>query len=336
MFGSQVLEVMIGLLLIYLALSVACSGIKEVIASLLALRAKTLKSAIANMLQDSDLTREIFQHPLISGTAPPGQMPSYISARDFATALFDVIAATVPASPPAGPGAAADGATASAQAALQDVLDGISKLPAPLRKTLGGFIKQAHGDLGAAQLRTQAWFDDTMQRVSGWYKRTAQKVIFCVAVAVCLALNADTFGMAKELWSDEAVRTALVSEDSIRIQVTAAVRAAASNNGGNESVLGELKNEIQAGQSLPLGWSREAEGWRSSLLRWPGGLAKLLGILVTSFAILLGAPFWFDLLNTVINLRLTGEPPATQQTAGAPVSASSSAAIAGAAQPARP
>jgi hypothetical protein len=27
-------------------------------------------------------------------------------------------------------------------------------------------------------------------------------------------------------------------------------------------------------------------------------------------AILLGAPFWFDLLNNFINLRISGEPPA--------------------------
>src|SRR5712664_97856 len=32
--------------------------------------------------------------------------------------------------------------------------------------------------------------------------------------------------------------------------------------------------------------------------------------LITSFAILMGAPFWFDLLNKVINLRISGDPPA--------------------------
>lgn len=321
---------MIGLLLIYLALSVACSGIKEVIASLLALRAKTLNASIVNMLHDGRLAEQIFQHPLISGSAPPGQKPSYISARDFATALYDVVAAMGPQNPPTGQAAVSDGAAASAPTALQDLLAGVSKLPSPLQKTLRGFINQAHGDVGAVQLRTQAWFDDTMQRVSGWYKRTAPEVIFCVAVALCLALNADTFGIAKGLWNDQAVRTILVSQENLRIQQAAAAQAAALNGAENAAVLTQLKdlvNEVQSAQSLPLGWSRERGGRRSSLLQWPGGLFKLLGILVTSFAILLGAPFWFDLINTIINLRLTGYPPGSQQTAAGLVNTTSSVAV---------
>jgi len=59
-FGFQVLEVMIGPLLIYFSLSVACSGIKELIASLFALRSRTLRLAIHNMLQDRSGPRQRF------------------------------------------------------------------------------------------------------------------------------------------------------------------------------------------------------------------------------------------------------------------------------------
>ena len=52
MFGSQILEVVVGLVLVYLALSIGCSGIKEVIAGLLSLRASTLENAIRNMLKN--------------------------------------------------------------------------------------------------------------------------------------------------------------------------------------------------------------------------------------------------------------------------------------------
>jgi len=34
-----------------------------------------------------------------------------------------------------------------------------------------------------------------------------------------------------------------------------------------------------------------------------------MGILISSVAVAMGAPFWFDLLNKVVNLRLTGSPP---------------------------
>ena len=54
MFGSQVLEVVIGLTMIFLVLSIGCSGFKEVLASILSLRSKTLVEAIRNMLKNGD------------------------------------------------------------------------------------------------------------------------------------------------------------------------------------------------------------------------------------------------------------------------------------------
>src|SRR6266436_2674937 len=101
MFGSQVLEVVIGLTLIYLVLSIGCSGIKEVIAAMFSLRAKTLENGVRNMLKNgpNDYAAQVFGHPLIQATAPEGQKPSYISARMFAAALFDIVAPADTAQP---------------------------------------------------------------------------------------------------------------------------------------------------------------------------------------------------------------------------------------------
>ncbi len=38
-------------------------------------------------------------------------------------------------------------------------------------------------------------------------------------------------------------------------------------------------------------------------------LIKLAGIVLTSLAIQLGAPYWFDMLNRVVNIRNTGLKP---------------------------
>ncbi|AGZ41925.1 hypothetical protein [Actinoplanes friuliensis] len=38
-------------------------------------------------------------------------------------------------------------------------------------------------------------------------------------------------------------------------------------------------------------------------------LLKLLGLVLTAAAAALGAPFWFDLLNRLVNLRSTGKRP---------------------------
>lgn len=306
MLGSQVLEVMIGLLLIYLALSVACSGIKEVIASVFALRSKTLEVAIRNMLLDinGNVVEKLFEHPVIAASVPPGKkLPSYISSRNFALALLDTLAPTKDATQPR---------------TIQDLRGSIAALPATkLRDTLLGFIDSAKGDLESAQTRIERWFDDTMDRIGGWYKRTAQKLIFGAGFVLCLALNADTFQIAKELWSDEALRSAVVTQATGRVSEgkplnppdsSASVVAAASVPIPDQ--LRQVGDDIRAAQPLPIGWSHARNGALRAIFSWPGGLFKFLGILVSSFAILMGAPFWFDMLNKIINLRISGNPPA--------------------------
>jgi hypothetical protein len=304
-FGSQVLEVVIGLLLIYSALSVACSGIKEFIASVFALRSKTLGEAIRKMLQDAnnDVVQRVLEHPVIAGTAAPGnKLPSYISSRNFALALLDAVAPVSGAIQPR---------------TIQDLRAAVTNLPSPkLRKTLLGLIDSAQGDLTTAQDRIEHWFDDTMERVSGWYKRVAQRVIFAVGFVLCLALNADTFQVSKELWSEQTVRNAVVMEATqlaresksvIPVSDSSAVPSAAKPT---LVQLQQVSEAVRAAHPFPFGWSHDVHDIRTAILSWPGGLFKLLGILVTSLATLMGAPFWFDLLNKVINLRISGEPPA--------------------------
>src|SRR5579872_2247767 len=298
MFGSQVLEVVIGLTLIYLVLSIGCSGIKEVIAALFSLRAKTLEKGVRNMLKNgpNDYTAQLFAHPLIQATAPDeGQKPSYISARMFSAALFDVIAP----------------ASAGQPRTIESLRASVSQIPdAKLRATLLNMIDSANGDIDAARLKVEHWFDDTMARVTGWYKRMAQKIIFAVGLILCAAVNADTLMVVKELWSDQALRSAMVAQASQKTQSTSAAELAAQKDS-----LQQVAEEIRDVNAPPIGWSRNSRDSKDIRL-WPdtvGGQAlKVLGILLSSFAIVMGAPFWFDMLNNVINLRLSGNPPAVR------------------------
>lgn len=294
MFGSQILEVVIGLVLIYLALSIGCSGIKEVIAGIFSLRAKTLEKAVRNMLKNgpNDYTAKLFAHPLITGTAPEGEKPSYISSRMFAAALFDVVAP-------------ADG---EQPRTMQSLRAGVANVPdTKLRATLLNFIDSAAGDMDAARLKVEHWFDDTMARVSGWYKRTAQKIIFVAGLVLCIAVNADTILIVRELWSDQALRSATVAEAQKRVQ-----SAIPADSDAQKAALVESLQEIRSFDAPPIGWSRvkgEARAWPNDLGE---GALKVLGILLSSFAIVMGAPFWFDMLNKLINLRSSGDPPKVQ------------------------
>jgi hypothetical protein len=300
MFGSQILEVVIGLSLIYLLLSIGCSGIKELIASLFSLRSKTLEDAIRNMLKagPNDYATKLFEHPLITATAPEGKKPSYISSRIFTAALFDVLVPADPAQP----------------RSVQSLRAGVAQIPdEKLRRTLLNIVDYAGNDVDKARQGVEHWFNDTMDRISGWYKRMAQKIIFAAGLVLCCAVNADTIMIVKELWNDQALRSAVVASAVNKVQPgrPSETDSTASPSAGNQAIpLQQVVSQIREANTPPVGWNRAVGDVRAlpgTVLDW---FLKVLGILLSSFAITIGAPFWFDLLNNIINLRTSGAPPA--------------------------
>lgn len=291
MFGSQVLEVALGLVCVYLVLSIGCSGIKEAIAGAFSLRSKTLEEAIRNMLNDPnhDLAARFFAHPLITRAARPGDKPSYISSRNFTLVLLDLFAPT----------------TGSQPRTIQELRNSLGNLPdSAVRRTMLGFLDAAQGDLGVYREKVETWFDDTMRRVSGWYKRKAQIIILVAGVLLCTILNADTFMLVRQLWNDQALRNMVVAE---------ARSEASRQNHVSDPTLGEVQEAFQTASGPPLGWSRAAGDVRGLPRDGIAWVEKVLGILISIAAVSMGAPFWFDMLNKLINLRLSGGPPPSSQ-----------------------
>jgi hypothetical protein len=101
MFGSNTLEIAIGLIFVYLLLSLLCTVINEAIANLLAQRGKNLLAGIKNLLNDPEfagLAQHVYNHGLIGGVmkgvtdfTKTNQLPSYISPTNFALALIDIL-----------------------------------------------------------------------------------------------------------------------------------------------------------------------------------------------------------------------------------------------------
>jgi len=292
-FGSQVLEVATGLVFVYLVLSSGCSMIKELIAWAFGLRSKTLEAAIRNMLDDpkNPITEKLFAHPLIKGSTQANDKPSYISSRTFVSALFDTVF----------PG---DQGTPKSVEELKAALE---KMPdTPARKIVLGFTRSAGDNLANVRKDMENWFDDSMDRVSGWYKRKAQKIIAVAGLVFCVAANADTLMIVNELWHDQALRT------SVDAAAVAGIKAGAPTD--SQANLNAAIGDVQAVKELPIGWKwtpkdapkAEMRGIPIDCLGWT---KKVLGILISILAVSLGAPFWFDILSNLGNLRLSGNPP---------------------------
>ncbi len=291
MFDSVLLDVIVGLAFVYLLLSLICSAIQEIIASILGWRAKTLKSGIANLLADPNiagLKDKVYAHPLVEQLSRTGGSPSYIPARNFAIALLDELKKS------SNPGAT-QGALAEAQTTVTNLPDG------PIKTSLQGMIEEAQGDLVQIRKNVEAWFDNSMDRVAGWYKRNTQRWMFGIALVLAVSLNIDSIDTAKRLWQDPTLRSQFVA---------AAESYSADPSAARSQTVAELKAELEA---LPLGWDAEL---RDAFPKMDGALfLKLIGWLITAIAVSLGAPFWFDGLGKILNIRATGGRPAPQAAA---------------------
>ena len=305
LFGSTTLDVVIGLIFVYLLLAIICTNLNEWIAGLFNVRASNLSAAIKQLLDGQPgkadalddvnwFLQQFYAHPLIVGLCQPGKPnahPAYISGRAFATAVMDIATQQKP-----GP------------ISFEDLQTGINNLPpGDVKKSLLAVIQTAGNDLHQAQRNIQAWYEDTMQRVSGWYKKKTQLWTVIIATVLVLCANADTIQITKTLWQDPTLRVELVEQ--------AKLRAAAQNPAPGES--SKQNNPTQSAMRDGLaelggvvGWSHQApiQGV------WPWA-DHVLGWFLSIVAVSLGAPFWFDLLNKFMRVRNGGDAPEEKPTA---------------------
>jgi hypothetical protein len=305
--GIPALDVLVGLFFLYFVLSIVCSAVQESLAQVFNLRAKTLEQGVRNLLGDEGLTDRFFRHPRVKALSKPhgilraGGGPSYIPSRVFALTLLDSLF-------PPGEGDSRD-VFALAREKLED-----PEVPGRVKTLLRDALDHAgdHRDRFRGELERS--FDQAMDRVSGWYKRRAQLILFVVALLTVVFINADTFAIAQRLWKDDALRSAVAA------QAASTASTGVQNCPGTSPADSPQKRAVKCVDDveelgLPLGWTSVSSphGW--------GIAGKVGGLLVTAFALALGAPFWFDLLSKIARLRASGPPapPTAQRDADRPM-----------------
>lgn len=307
MFGSVILDVAIGIVFIYLLLSLIATAIREGVAARLKTRSTTLHDGVTELLGDAQLVADLYNHPLINSlyrgddyaTARTNkQLPSYIPAKSFSTALTDLIVR----------GRDLDSVIDAGAEALPVTVENVRKQVTRVRnvrvqRVILAAIDTAKGDLDALHTNLEHWFDSTMDRVSGWYKHHTQIWLFWIGLTLAVFADADSIAIARRLYVDPVQRQAAV-EMATRIGASDTVGVAAVQAAGAR--LDSLE--------VPLtGWSEEHLAWRSD---FSGTVAKVaerskhgfFGWLITALAISLGAPFWFDTLGRIMVIRNTVKP----------------------------
>jgi hypothetical protein len=383
MFGSGILGLAIGLILIYFLLSLICSGASEILEGVvLHRRSKFLEAGLADLL-GPELKTRFYAQPLIQGLHAPqskpkqnssatsNQAPSYIPSKTAIDALLSIatdaqtkLASGISADgagpitftiedPTAFPPApfharigtevfritatgdpnrttwTADRATEGTTAAGHEVGDAVERVrptnleasqvlvgvqadidrlpPGKARDALANLLRTAGNDMDKWQAAAEKWFDDVMDRISGWYKRRTKLILFAIGLVLVVTVNADTLVFARAFWKDQTLR------DSVTAAAQQVVQTGNSDchpTGGNAaqvdfSCITDAVNNLK-GLNLPIGWPGSKHPTDPRGAPW---WLKLFGLLITAGALTLGAPFWFDLLNKFVNFRSSGSPP---------------------------
>lgn len=333
MFGSGVLDVAIGLVFLYLLSSLICSAINELISGIVSSRAKTLVSGLSNLLDGktaftnpkdaktptnsialNNWTKKLLNHPLVDAMGADASPPSYLPARTFSTALLSMI---MDAS--GGERAVTDLNLLKGLQVFEMLQDKTSKLDnTVLNKALPPLIEAARtqwaaqgspigAEVATVKNQIESWFNDAMDRVSGWYKRKTQVSIFIISIIGVLVLNIDSISAVQRLGSDSTFRAAVASGAQAYVKSNSSAATTAPQE-DPEQQLATLDQ-----YQYPIGWKTAPLPAHGAKMSEEFGfwLQKVIGLLISAAAISLGAPFWFDILSRFISIRSTGKAVTT-------------------------
>ena len=350
MLSFEMLDVAIGMILVYLLISLACTALNELIEAKLKLRAVDLEQGIRELLNDSTVTKPsvdnnvpisnniltaaenelkenpvtaLYNHPLIFSLFRGGytkndiskdsdpknkryktqsDLPSYIPSRNFALALLNVFMPDV-----------------NAGSDINTITASVAKIPnEAVKKALSSIVTTAGNDINKIREGIENWYNSSMDRVSGWYKRRVQKIVFMLGIVLVIGMNADSIAIFNNLVNERPLRSAIVN---------AAQKITSPAPGKSSIALIKTDMDSLYQFNLPIGWNWKSDvnnnkkaipnlkaipafdlthhqAW-FSIGQWS---LKLLGWLITVLAISLGAPFWFDMLNRIMVVRSTVKP----------------------------
>ncbi len=318
---SKILEILIALGLFYFLFSTLVSLLFEWYSFKTQKRGRFLYETILKLLNDpvnKSYGASLYSHFSIDQLKKNrDSYPQYISSDMFADALIDIIGSQSETTKfenifdPKGSTNLVD--VKLVEERIEDPYKrfkkGLDQMNySPLKSYLRAFYEKTEN---YTELKTKItkWFDDYMERVSGWYKTKTKRSLLIISLLVCLALNVDSITLIKKLNSDDKYRKDLVLiaekkalENKINAQKIDSVDIA-KNIESIKSVITEIEDS-----SLPIGYNSDflkskEEKIGPMLLWW------FCGIIISTFALSFGAPFWFEVMVKAINIRRAGIKP---------------------------
>ena len=272
MTGNIAIDVAIGLVFIYLLYSLLATIIQELIASYFSFRSKILERAIYRMLEDGEKfnhrfegifhlfkktkndgdaqtpSEQFYKHPLIKFLAEGKfrNKPSYINSSTFSKVIVDLLRGNKATS--------ADNISSLISKALKDekLMWGNIPIAEETLNYLNSIWTDAQGDVDKFKATLEDWFDETMERASGWYKNYTQIVLFFIGLVLAIFFNVDTIKITNKLAKDPKLREQVVQ------QADAFVKA-------HPNLDQELNNEIEENKKIFFAFESKTKKTNDSL-----------------------------------------------------------------------
>lgn len=296
MLGSSILEVVIGILFIFLLYSLLATGIQELLASAFGLRARVLRKGIHRMLTDDtaeflinkgvnkwilkiwaklksflmfffpyflqyanlkpNLASAFYEMPGIKylGLSNWFKRPSYIRPEAFAQNLVLLLKGN----------AKATDEQQSIDWALQNGTCNLGNIPIPIQPETKSYLVALWQESGKQEIEFRkllmAWYEATMERVTGMYKRKAQFNTFIIGFVIAITFNVNAIKIASKLFKDDDARAQITQLAAASIQLPTA--SDTTNTSSLDSlafqakkVMKMLENDLATPNNLlALGW----------------------------------------------------------------------------------
>jgi hypothetical protein len=336
MFDSNILDVMIGIVFVFLLLSVATSWFIEFWAQILKLRSHHLKRYLIDWIDDGEAGKyveKLYTGNVIgalykkrqSGWLKDRQGPSFIGATDFVTAIFEKALMLE--------GGEAQGSYDKINAYLNTDAGFPEKLKTPILALMEEAVARAEKEeekIVNARKAIEGWYDSVMSRAQGYYKRKVWLIGLLCALVLATLSNLDVITISRALWENQDLRLSVANSTISYVQTASDVGLMAVDEGTSAddpraqalSAYRQIGNTLEEMDeaNLPIFWKTtpldEIPGddpylQELNLVLHNGSslFSKILGILLTATAASFGSQIWFDLLKQLVNLRGTGPKP---------------------------
>jgi hypothetical protein len=308
---SQILEVAIGLVLVYYLLGSIVSWITTMIIDMQETRGvvleeylkktvgrktiedlKTGRKKEVNILADQYQIQSLqpikYKTPLsVFGAVTVPKMVEKIPVSTLVDAFFDVT-----------------GMTGNPKVDATELKNMVNALPeSEGKQAMLKWIDQGVTNINTLRARANAYFTGVLDQAASKFKANARSFVIILSIGVTLLLGTDSIQLGKDLWASAELRAITAGQADVLVQ---------QGQGGQQIDLDAIIAELDKLSIVKFGWwqMKGVLPTDANAMDWTGFiLLKLLGLSLTAAAVSQGSSFWYDLMK-----KLTTSPAKSSST----------------------